>query len=172
MGNWISTLNNIVQRYSGDGSGAASAPEDPHEDYQQVARNAPPDVIAGGLSQAFRSDQTPAFPEMTSNLYTHSDPNQRAGLLNRLLSAIGPGALSGIPALSGLSNLFSGGQITPQQASQVRPEQVQEIAAHAEQRNPSVVDQVSGFYAQHPQVVQALGGLALTVALQHMMRRR
>jgi hypothetical protein len=172
MGNWINNLANMVQRYSGEGSGAASAPENPHEDYQQVVQNAPPDVVAGGLSHAFRSDQTPAFPEMTSNLYTHSDPNQRAGLLNRLIGALGPGALNGIPGLSGLSGLLSGGQVTPQQASQVRPEQVQEIAAHAEQRNPSVVDQVSGFYAQHPQVVKALGGLALTVALQHMMRRR
>jgi len=35
-----------------------------------------------------------------------------------------------------------------------------------------VVDQVSSFYSQHPQVVKALGGLALTIALQHMMRGR
>src|SRR5690349_2619138 len=107
MANWLDTLNNMVQRYSGEGSGAAAAPDDPQEDYRQVAQNAPQDVIAGGLSQAFRSDQTPAFPEMTSNLFSRSDPNQRAGLLNRLIAAIGPGALSGIPALSGLSGLLS-----------------------------------------------------------------
>ena len=45
-------------------------------------------------------------------------------------------------------------------------------AEHAEKQNPSVVDQVSSFYAQHPQVVKALGGLALTIALQHMLQRR
>ena len=39
-------------------------------------------------------------------------------------------------------------------------------------QNPSIVDQVSSFYSQHPQVVKALGGLALTIALQHMMRNR
>jgi hypothetical protein len=53
----------------------------------------------------------------------------------------------------------------------VTPEQVQTIATHAQTRNPSIVDEVSGFYAQHPQVVKALGGLALTIALQHIMRR-
>ena len=62
--------------------------------------------------------------------------------------------------------------MTPQQANQVSPDQVQVIASHAEKQNPSVVDQVSSFYSQHPQVVKALGGLALTIALQHMMRRR
>lgn len=172
MGNWLNALNDIVHRYSGEGSGAAAAPADPHEDYQQVAQNAPPDVIAGGLAEAFRSDQTPAFPEMASNLFNHSDPNQRAGLLNRLIGALGPGALSGTPGSSWLSGLLAGGEVTPQHAGQVSPQQVQEIAARAEKDNPSVVDQVSGFYAQHPQVVKALGGLALTVALQHMIRRR
>jgi hypothetical protein len=62
--------------------------------------------------------------------------------------------------------------VTPQQASQVTPDQVQQIAAHAERQNPSIVDEVSGFYARHPQAVKAVGGLALTIALQHMLRRR
>ena len=135
-----------------------------------MARHAPPDEVAGGLSQAFRSDRTPSFPEMVSNLFRNSDPNQRAGLLNRLLAGIGPGALAGLPG--GLAGLLGGqGEVTPQQANQISPDQVQVIASHAEKQNPSVVDQVSSFYSQHPQVVQALGGLALTIALQHMMRR-
>lgn len=162
---WIDTLNDVVQRYSGQAGGAASAPADPHQDYQQVAQTAPPDVVAGGLAQAFRSDQTPSFPEMISKLFSNSDPNQRAGLLNRLLGALGPGALAALPGLSG-------GNVTPQQASQVSPRQVEQVAASAEKQKPAIIDEVSGFYAQHPQAVKALGGLALTIALQHMMRRR
>jgi len=156
---WMHAVSDVLQRYSGQGGGTASAPEDPHNDYKQVAQAAPQDVLAGGISQAFQSDQTPPFPEMTANLFGRSDPTQRAGLLNRLLSSLGPGALGG-------------GAVTPQQASQISPQQVQEIAAHAERKNPSVVDQVSSFYAQHPQVMQAVGGLALTIALQHMLKRR
>ena len=168
---WLDALSGIAQRYSGQGAGTSSAPDDPHRDYDEVARHAPPEEVAGGLSQAFRSDRTPAFPEMVSNLFRSSDPNQRAGLLNRLLAGIGPGALAGLPG--GLAGLLGGrGEVTPQQANQISPDQVQVIASHAEKQNPSVVDQVSSFYSQHPQVVKALGGLALTIALQHMMRRR
>jgi len=171
--NWLNAVNDLVERYTGQGGGTASAPQDPHHDYQQVARAAPSTVVADGLSQAFRSDRTPPFPEMISNLFRQSDPNQRAGLLNHLLGALGSGATSSLPGLGGLAGLLGGGRsVTPEQASQVSPEQVQQIAAHAEQQNPSIVDQVSSFYSQHPQVVQALGGLALTIALQHMMRNR
>ena len=45
-------------------------------------------------------------------------------------------------------------QITPDQAAQLTPEQVQQIAAHAEQHNPTVIDKMGGFYAQHPCLVQ------------------
>jgi hypothetical protein len=167
---WLDAISGLAQRYSGQGGGTSSAPEDPHQDFDQVAQHAPPEEVASGLSQAFRSDRTPAFPEMVSNLFRNSDPNQRAGLLNRLLAGIGPGALAGLPG--GLAGLLGGrGEVTPQQANQISPDQVQVIASHAEKQNPSVVDQVSSFYSQHPQVVKALGGLALTIALQHMMRR-
>src|SRR5262249_47205596 len=141
-------------------------------DFQRVAQAAPQEVLASGISEAFRSNQTPSFPEMLANLFAQSDPGQRAGLLNRLLGSLGPGALGALPGLESLSGLRAGGSLTPQQASQVSPNQVQQLAAHAEQQNPSVVDQVSNFYAQHPQVVKAVGGLALTLALQHMLKRR
>jgi hypothetical protein len=158
---WGSAFSNILDRYTGAGGGTASAPADVHNDYAQIAQAAPADATAGGLSQAFRSDQTPPFPEMVANLFGHSDPNQRAGLLNRLLGALGPGAIPGL-----------GGNVTPQQAQQVSPQQVQQAAAQAEQRNPSIVDDVSHFYAAHPDVVKALGGLALSIAIQHIARRR
>jgi len=167
---WMNAVSDLVQRYSGQGGGTAAAPADPHGDYQTVVQNAPPSAVAGGLSQAFRSDQTPAFPDMLANLFGHSDPNQRAGLLNRLIGSAGPGILGSLGG--GLSGLLGGGQVTPQQASQVSPEQVKQIAAHAERQNPSIVDEVSSFYAQHPDVVKAVGGLALTIALQHILQRR
>lgn len=139
--------------------------------FDDQVRKAPPETVAGGLSEAFRSDQTPPFPEMVANLFGRSDPSQRAGLLNRLLAGIGPGALAGLPgALGGLLNGRS--EVGPEEANRIAPADVQEIAAQAEKQNPSVVDQVSSFYSQHPQVVHALGGLALSIALQHMMRRR
>ncbi len=170
---WSNAINDILQRYAGAGGGAAAAPDDAHQDFRQVAANAPQDAVAGGLVEAMRSDRTPPFPEMASKLFAQSNPQQRAGLLNQLLGSIGPGALSGIGGLGSLAGLLGGGgQVTPEQANQVQPEQVQQLAAHAEQKNPSVVDGVSKFYSQHPDVVKALGGMALAIAIQHIARRR
>lgn len=94
----------------------------------------------------------------------------------------GGGGLGGLGGMAGglgglggiLGGLLNGGgngqqpQITPEQASQVSPEEVQEIAKKAEQENPSVVDRMGDFYAQHPNVVKGLGGAALAIALAHM----
>lgn len=169
---WANSLGDLLHRYSGQGSGTAAAPEDPHQDFQTVTQTAPQNVVADGISHAFRSDQTPPFPEMLSRLFANSGATQRAGLLNRLLGSIGPGAISSLPNLGGLSSLLGGGSVTPEQASQVSPAQVQQLAAHAERQNPTVVDEVSGFFAQHPDVMKAVGGLALTIALQHMLKKR
>ena len=130
-------------------------------------------MTADALAHAFRSDQTPAFPEMVSSLFQGSNPDQRAGLLNQLIGSVGPAALAMIPGLSQLAGSAGGQQrVTPQQANRVSAEQVQQAAAHAEQTNPSVVEPVSSFYAQHPDVVKALGGAAITIALQHILRRK
>jgi hypothetical protein len=81
------------------------------------------------------------------------------------------GGLGGIGGM--LGNLLGGAtggqpQITPEQASQLSPEQVQEIAQKAEQENPGVVERMGDFYAQHPNVVKGLGAAALAIALGHM----
>ena len=59
-------------------------------------------------------------------------------------------------------------QLTPQQASAMTPEQVQEIAAKAEQDNPGIVDRMGALYAEHPQLVKGLGGAALAMVLGRM----
>jgi hypothetical protein len=166
---WMDNVNNIISRYAGAGSGTASAPADPHEDYRAISQSAPPQVMSDALAHTFRSDQTPSFGEMVSSLFRQSNPDQRAGLLNHILGAIGPGALASIP---GLKDLAGSRTVTPQQASQVSADQVQQIASHAESENPSIVDRVSGFYAQHPGIVKALGGAAISIAIQHIAQRR
>lgn len=138
---------------------------------EPTVQDAPQQSLAGGLAQAFRSDQTPAFPQMLSSLFSNSDGQQRAGLLNQLLATAGPGLLAS--ALPGpLAALLKGGsQITPEQAQQIPAESIQEIAAHAEKANPSIIDQVSGFYSQHPKVVQALGAGALAMIMSHVSKK-
>jgi len=151
-------LGNLLNQYLGGGANANQAQAT--DDFDRVAQQAPREEVARGVTQALRSDQTPPFPQMVGQLFGHSDPNQRAGMLNQLIASLGPQLLSGA----------AGGQnrVTPEQASQLSPEQVQDIAAHAEKQNPGIVDQMGNFYSDHPTLVKALGGAALAIALGHM----
>ena len=164
----LSDLLNVIQQYRG--ASASNPPANTHEDFSKVAPTAPQTHLAGGLAEAFRSDQTPPFPEMIGNLFSQSNGQQRAGILTQLLSS------SGGNPLSALGDRFStllkpGSQVTAQQAEQIPPEAVQQLAEHAQKNDPSIVDQASSFYAQHPQLVQGLGAGALALIMSHMSKK-
>jgi hypothetical protein len=107
-------------------------------------------------------------------MFGQSNPEQRAGALNHLLRSLGPGILSALGGgiLGRLSTQSHGSpSLTPEQASQLSPEQVQDIAARAEQHDPTVLDRIAGYYAEHPQLVKTLGSAALAIALAGVANR-
>ncbi len=163
-------LSNILKNYTG---GSSPVPGDVNEHFDQVTQTAPPGVVADGLSEAFRSDQTPAFGQMIGSLFNQSNGEQKAGFLNHLIASVGPAALAQIAGGGALSGLLNSGtrQLTPEQAQQIPPETVQQLAAHAEKTDPSIVDRASSFYAEHPGLVKTLGGAALSVALAKIAQR-
>lgn len=138
--------------------------------FSQAATNAGQGGLASALCHAFQSDQTPPFAQMVGSLFNNSNPEQKAGLLNQLAQSVGPelmasGVLGKLGALLG-----SGTQITPEQAAEVTPEQVQQAAEHAQNHNPSFVDEASSFYAQHPTLVKGLGAAALGLMMSHLAK--
>ena len=152
----------------------------PHADveqhFDQVANEAAPHELAPGIASAFRSDATPDFGSMVGNLFGRSDPQQRAGMLNQILQGVGPGALGGLAGgVLGrvLGNQTGGGAttVTPAQASQISEDDVRAIATGAQQHDDSIVDKLSGFYAQHPTLVKSMGAVALAMVLNGMKRR-
>ena len=161
-----------LEQYSG--AGAANPPANVHQDFDQVAQSAPQPQLASGLAEAFRSNQTPPFGQMVGTLFGQSNGQQQAGILNQLLGSLGPAAGAGaLGGLSGLSGLLGGGsQVTPQQAQQVPPETVQQLAEQAQQHNPSIVEQAGSFYAQHPTLIKALGAGSLAMIMSHMSRNQ
>lgn len=163
-------LVNMFEQYRG--ASAANPPQDVEQHYQQAAQAVPRSNLADALSEAFRSADTPPFGQMIGKLFSNSDPQQRAGLLNRLIGAVGPGAVQS-GALGGIAGLLRGGntQVTPEQANQVSPEAVQQLAEHAQKQNPSIVEEAGQFYSQHPALVQALGAGALALIMGHLSRR-
>ena len=165
---WMNAIGGILEKYTNADPSQAS--QDVHQHFDAVAQAAPQSSLAQGLAAAFNSDQTPAFGQMVSNLFNQSSPDQKAGMLNQLLASAGP-AVTALLASKGLSGLVnSSGQVNSQAASQVSPDVIAEVAAHAQAHNPSVVDTVSGFYAQHPTLVKSLGAAALSIAMARMSR--
>jgi hypothetical protein len=150
--------------------------EDVHTTYDQVSHQVPQGTLADGISHAFRSDETPPFGQMLSGLFGRSNPDQKAGLLNQILATLGPnaGSLLRQAGLGGLAASAPGAgpvQVTPQQAEQVSPQDVQVLAQQAEHKNPTIVDQAANFYAQHPTLVKSIGAGALALLLSRMSRR-
>ncbi len=165
----LSNLMGILNQYRDASAGAP--PPNVEEDYSKVAQNAPQSHLASGLAEAFRSTATPPFGQMLSTLFSNSNGQQRAGILNQLLGAVGPGVLAS-GGLGSLAGLLRGGQssVTPEQANQVSPQAVQQLAEHAQNQNPSIVDQAGEFYAQHPTLVKALGAGSLALIMSHLSR--
>lgn len=162
-------LGNLLNQYLGGGANAN--PAQAESDFDHVAQNSPFAALAQGVTQALRSDQTPPFSQMVGQMFSNGNPEQRAGMLNQLLSNINPGVLSSVAG--GLFGNLAGGdqaRVSPEQAAQLSPEQVQELAAKAEQQNPGIVERMGDFYAQHPTLIKTIGGAALAVALGAMAK--
>jgi hypothetical protein len=167
-------LDNLADLLKQASSG--SAPEkDVHAAYDQVAKTVPQGQLAEGLAHAFNSDATPPFEKMLSGLFSQSGADQKAGILNQVLGALGPGGVTqalGASGLGGLAGVLAGGAVTPQQAQQIPPDAVEVLAQHAAKKDPSIVDAAAGFYAQHPTLIKAIGAGALALLMSRISQGR
>jgi len=163
-------LGNLAKQFA---SGAASE-TDVHNTFDQTARSVPQTSIADALSHTFNSDQTPPFEQMLSNLFKQSTPEQKATILNQITTALGSAGVASAASggLAGLKGVLAGGDVTPQQAQQVTPQQVQVLAQQAAKKNPSIVDQAASFYAQHPTLVKTIGAGALALLMSRISQAR
>ena len=166
----ISDLVGIFEQYRN--ASVANPPKNVQQDYEQAADTVPSSHLADAVSEAFRSDQTPPFAQMLRSLFANSNPDQRAGILNQLLSAFGSSGLA-TGGLGSLGGLLRGGNanVNAEQANQVSPDDVQQLAERAEKQNPSIIDQAGRFYSQHPQLVKALGAGSLALIMSHLSKR-
>src|SRR5437588_10950481 len=101
----LANLLGVLKGYAG--ASVSNPPANVQQDFQKIAQQVPQEHLASGLTEAFQSNQTPAFSEMLSSLFSQSNGQQRAGILSQLLGAAGsnlPGGLAG-----SLSSLFKGG---------------------------------------------------------------
>ena len=137
--------------------------------FDQVAQQAPTDVLGHALTGAFNSNKTPPIGQMVGQLFGSSDGQQQSGMLNQLLATLGPGVAAAL-AGGALGRIMSPGatQVTPEQAGKLSPEQVQAVVTHASETNPGIADQLGNFYAQHSGLIKTLGGAAMLIAMSKM----
>jgi xanthine dehydrogenase iron-sulfur cluster and FAD-binding subunit A len=149
-------------------SSAANAPTH----YDRAVDHVTRDDLAGSVAAMFRDKNTPPYEQMVSQLFGNSNNFQRAGLLNQLIRAAGP-ALAAAVASGALKNVLAGGkaQVTPAEAANVTPEQVEGMIKEARVEQPAIADQLGKFYANNPGLVKAVGGAALLILLSKMKDR-
>jgi hypothetical protein len=166
----LSGVGDLLKQFSGEREGAADTL------LAQLAGSAPQSSVAGGLAEVFKSNQTAPFAQLASQLFSHSNGEQQASVLNTLVASVGPSVLAQLTGSSSspLASLLAGNQapITPEQAANVKPEEVQALAEHAEKEDPSIIDKLSQLYAAHPQLIQTLGAAAVAIAVEHISKNR
>jgi hypothetical protein len=172
---WFNQLGGLLQQYSDPSK--QREPQQAENDFDQVATQAPRDMLSQGLAAAFRSDNTAPFPQLVGQLFRNSNGPMRSNLLNSIVSIVGPDVLSRILARTGASNLPNetgvyDRQLTTEDADRIPPEAVEELADQAQQKDPGIVDRVSDFYAEHPTLVKSLGAAVLGIAMSHLSKQK
>jgi hypothetical protein len=164
-------LGNLLQQYLGGTQNAGSTEVAEH--FDQVSQSASTEAVGSGVAEALRSDQTPPFGQMVGQLFGNASSEQRAGMLNQLVQGLNPAILGSLGGV--LGGLLGTGQgvptITPAQADQIAPSQVEQIAEHAQTQDAGIIDRMGSFYAAHPTLVKTLGSAALAIVMSKMASR-
>ncbi|HWR51538.1 MAG TPA: hypothetical protein VN428_10550 [Bryobacteraceae bacterium] len=154
----MNQIGGLLSKYTGS---PEEHQQEAERDFDQVSQNAPRQSLASGIDEVFRSNQTPAFGQLMGQMFSNANSHQKAGILNQLLSSGAGGAIA---------SQFLGGkrQVSPEDAEQVPPDQVQKMAETAEQQDQGIVDKLSDFYSEHPTLVKSLGAGALAILMSKM----
>jgi hypothetical protein len=166
---FLSSIGGLLEQYA---SGAAPAGH-VEDHFDQVAQNVPSSSLATGLAEAFRSGDTAPFAQMASQLFANGNGGQQASMINTLMATAGPEILQsflgkGSNAGGAIGSLIQNGQtsVSPEEASNIPPEEVQALAEHVHQHDPSIIDRVSEVYSEHPTLIKSLGAIALGIAMK------
>ena len=132
--------------------------------FSQLAQAVDSGTLAQGIAAAMRSDQTPPFAQLVSQLFASGSGEQKMAMLNTMLSAISPEQRAQLGAL--IPGLGNAAAVTSDEAAAVSPGAVQTLAHRLEQHDAGIVDKMSALYAAHPTLVKTLGTAAMMIAMR------
>jgi hypothetical protein len=162
---FLDQMKGLLSQYGSDSKPIG----DPAAHFQQVAQSVDSNTLAEGIAAAMRSDQTPPFAQLVSQLFVNGSTDQKASMLNTLLAAVPAnqrGQLAAIaPALAGTSS------VNGAQATGLSADTVTALAQHVEQHDAGIVDKMSRLYAAHPTLVKTLGSTAMVLAMRKIAER-
>src|SRR5262249_53071058 len=136
------------------------------DDVNSLLSSAEPTSLAQGIAASIRSDDTPPFAHLVSQMFSSASDDQKSTILNTLLSSVTPeqrAHLSGL--IPGMGTTASG---STEQAAAISPADIQSLARGVEQHDAGIIEKMSALYAAHPTLIKTLGAAALTVAMRHI----
>jgi hypothetical protein len=161
----LDSVKGVLSQYA-----AGTAPAgDAGAHFQQVAQSVDSGTLAQGIAAAMRSNDTPPFAQMVSQLFASGSGEQKMAMLNTLLSTVSPEQRAQLSTL--VPGLGAATSVTGPQAAAVTPTAVQALAQHVEQHDPGIVDKMSTLYAAHPTLVKTLGTAAMMIAMRKIAER-
>jgi hypothetical protein len=162
---WLDDMKGLLAQNASGGAPAG----DPGAHFQKVAESVDSGTLSQGIAAAMRSDQTPPFAQMVSQLFSSGSPEQKTAMLSTLLSAVGPEQRAQLASL--VPGVGAASAVTTDQAAALSPTAIQSLAEHVEQHDSGIVDKMSALYAAHPTLVKTLGSAAIMVAMRTIAQR-
>ncbi|HEX7137788.1 MAG TPA: hypothetical protein VF219_08075 [Vicinamibacterales bacterium] len=160
----LDTMKDMLAQYT-SGTGGENA----EADFHKLAQSADAGTLAQGIAEVIRSDQTPPFAQIVSQLFANASPDQKTAMVKALLSAVPAEQQSQIAAMMG--GPAAGTTPPGAPSTMVSKDTVASMAQRAEQTGPGVIEAMSNFYAQHPTLVKTLGTTAMVIAMRKIAER-
>lgn len=114
----LDTMKGVLAQYSAGTASEGNA----EADFHQLAQSLDAGTLAQAVSAVMRSDQTPPFAQLVSQLFANGSGDQKAAMLKTLLASASPdqqGSLAAMLAGAGTSGAVPGTQAPGTQAPPV-----------------------------------------------------
>jgi hypothetical protein len=161
----LDNLTGMLAQYASGGAPTGDA----GAHFQQVAQSVDSGTLAQGIAAAMRSDETPPFAQMVSQLFSAGSSDQKQAMLNTLLSAMSPEQRTQLSEL--IPGLGAAATTSGVQPGTISPAAIQTLAQHVEQHDSGIVEKMSSLYAAHPTLVKTLGSAAMVIAMRKIAER-
>jgi len=161
----LDNLKGVLAQYA-----SGSTPTgDPSTHFDQVVQSVDSGTLAQGIAEAMRSNQTPPFAQLASQIFASGSGDQKMAMINTLLASISPEQRAQLSAL--IPGMGATSSVTSAQAAAVSPTVLQTLAQHVEQHDGGIVDKMSNLYAAHPTLVKTMGTAAMMIAMRKIAER-